>query len=154
MAHPIVGGRVRIVGFASLPKANYNNLVATIVAYNPTNGKVIARLESDDWLVLMNKHHVEHVADTYERRSDAMETPNINRVDDCAICLASMASTQRVQTYCAHVFHEGCLERWIRTNHGRAPCPMCRVDVCASKPHALVVRSIDSVCRTHALTVS
>ena len=41
---------------------------------------------------------------------------------DCAICLEPLASPERALP-CAHVFHDGCIGRWLAQHE---ECPMCR----------------------------
>lgn len=48
--------------------------------------------------------------------------------DDCSVCLAGFEAGAVVnQLPCAHVFHRGCLETWLR--YERATCPLCRARV-------------------------
>jgi hypothetical protein len=143
---------VRIIGFDSLPKSNFNHAIATVKAYNQINGKLVVQLPSVDWLVLLNVRHVERADKILNEHTDCtMSDLLINKVNVCAICLSSLTSTCRVQTHCAHVFHKACLNRWIRTNTELASCPLCRRHLNANKPHALQVRTIDNVCEQYSL---
>ena len=43
---------------------------------------------------------------------------------DCCICLERMAEGNEVTTLCCfHVFHSGCIRRWLET---KAQCPICK----------------------------
>jgi len=123
-----VDQRVRIVGFESYPKNGYNNLLARIEAYNTSSGRLVARLECDDGLVLLSERHVSSdIATSNELNSSkSTHTTHIHRTDTCAICLSELACTPRVQTRCTHVFHTSCLERWKQTKRGATSCPICR----------------------------
>jgi E3 ubiquitin-protein ligase SDIR1 len=53
----------------------------------------------------------------------------------CAICLEGYAAGNRVQRLrCAHAFHAGCLEPWLRQQGTGATCPMCKHPVWGSAP--------------------
>lgn len=48
--------------------------------------------------------------------------------DDCSVCLAGFGGEAVVdQLPCGHVFHQACLETWLR--YERATCPLCRAHV-------------------------
>lgn len=145
-----VGQRVKITGFTSYPKSKYNNTTARILAFNERNGKVVARLEVDNWLVLINARHVIQIVDN-ESTSERMDELNTIWAQDCAICLTNLKSTPRIQTHCTHVFHEACFMKWLDINNGCATCPLCRRAVVESKPFALRVKTIDNVCQTYSL---
>ncbi|KAF3340349.1 RING-H2 finger protein ATL11-like protein [Carex littledalei] len=44
----------------------------------------------------------------------------------CAVCLYDIAGREEVRrlTNCCHVFHRGCLDRWM--DHDQHTCPLCR----------------------------
>ncbi|KAL2214364.1 hypothetical protein CC79DRAFT_1328291 [Sarocladium strictum] len=47
--------------------------------------------------------------------------------DQCSICLGGFGEADAVRrTKCDHVFHAGCLERWLTEYRGR--CPLCQKD--------------------------
>mmetsp|Transcript_61819 Transcript_61819/g.177936 ORF Transcript_61819/g.177936 Transcript_61819/m.177936 type:complete len:125 (+) Transcript_61819:236-610(+) len=41
----------------------------------------------------------------------------------CPICCTSMSNCELLRTICGHLFHEGCLEKWL---HRNPTCPVCR----------------------------
>jgi RING-H2 zinc finger protein RHA1 len=45
---------------------------------------------------------------------------------DCAVCLCDIGGGDEVRrlTNCRHVFHRGCLDRWM--DHDQRTCPLCR----------------------------
>lgn len=44
--------------------------------------------------------------------------------ESCRVCLEEFMKGERVTIMpCRHVFHEGCIETWLGTNH---VCPICR----------------------------
>ncbi|CAJ1956873.1 unnamed protein product [Cylindrotheca closterium] len=50
--------------------------------------------------------------------------------DECCICLECYAVGETIcapiTTQCDHVFHEGCINEWLKTND---KCPLCRVEL-------------------------
>ncbi|PNT69238.1 E3 ubiquitin-protein ligase RHA1B [Brachypodium distachyon] len=46
--------------------------------------------------------------------------------DDCAVCLSGIAGEDEVRRLpnCRHVFHRGCIDRWMA--HDQRTCPLCR----------------------------
>ena len=42
---------------------------------------------------------------------------------DCPICLDQIEHEDKFQTYCCHVFHKECIEKWFTRSH---KCPLCR----------------------------
>uniref|UniRef100_J3M0N5 RING-type domain-containing protein n=2 Tax=Oryza brachyantha TaxID=4533 RepID=J3M0N5_ORYBR len=46
---------------------------------------------------------------------------------DCAVCLSGIGGGDEVRrlTNCRHVFHRGCLDRWMEHDDQRT-CPLCR----------------------------
>lgn len=50
-------------------------------------------------------------------------------MDACSICLETV--NYGIHTDCGHVFHNKCLERWIRSSVGFncATCPLCRFEM-------------------------
>ncbi|PKU74217.1 E3 ubiquitin-protein ligase RHA1B-like [Dendrobium catenatum] len=46
--------------------------------------------------------------------------------DGCAVCLYEFEEREEVRwlSNCRHVFHRGCLDRWV--NHDQRTCPLCR----------------------------
>lgn len=46
------------------------------------------------------------------------------RVNVCAVCLGEVEEGEEIRELrCSHVFHQLCLERWIRFKH--TTCPLC-----------------------------
>ncbi|CAM0903227.1 unnamed protein product [Alopecurus aequalis] len=45
---------------------------------------------------------------------------------DCAVCLSGIGGRDEVRrlSNCRHVFHRGCLDRWME--HDQRTCPLCR----------------------------
>ncbi|KAG6507477.1 brassinosteroid-responsive RING protein 1-like [Zingiber officinale] len=63
------------------------------------------------------------------------------RGSGCAICLCEFEQGEAVRKLsdCRHVFHRGCLDRWVE--HGRSTCPLCRAPLVSdlawdAAPHA------------------
>ncbi|XP_042394145.1 brassinosteroid-responsive RING protein 1-like [Zingiber officinale] len=63
------------------------------------------------------------------------------RGSGCAICLCEFEQGEAVRKLsdCRHVFHRGCLDRWVE--HGRSTCPLCRAPLFSdlawdAAPHA------------------
>jgi len=44
----------------------------------------------------------------------------------CAVCLNNMEKHQEIRrlTNCSHIFHRGCLDKWL--DHDQRTCPLCR----------------------------
>ncbi|KAI4314007.1 hypothetical protein L6164_026950 [Bauhinia variegata] len=50
--------------------------------------------------------------------------PSSDEEVDCAVCLCKIREGEEIRVLrCEHVFHRGCLERWVGFN---ATCPICR----------------------------
>jgi E3 ubiquitin-protein ligase ATL41 len=52
---------------------------------------------------------------------------------ECAVCLVPMAEGEAARRLprCAHVFHRGCVDVWLRE---RSTCPVCRAEVVVCRP--------------------
>ncbi|KAK4803624.1 hypothetical protein SAY86_003441 [Trapa natans] len=52
--------------------------------------------------------------------------PDPEKPDRCAVCLYEFQAEDEVHlpTNCCHVFHRGCLDRWI--GYDQRTCPLCR----------------------------
>ncbi|OIV94916.1 hypothetical protein TanjilG_22113 [Lupinus angustifolius] len=52
-----------------------------------------------------------------------MEEPT---AESCAVCLYEFEADEEIRrlTNCCHIFHKGCLDRWI--GYDQRTCPMCR----------------------------
>jgi E3 ubiquitin-protein ligase ATL41 len=52
---------------------------------------------------------------------------------ECAVCLAAMVEGEAARRLprCAHVFHRGCVDVWLRE---RSTCPVCRAEVVVCRP--------------------
>jgi len=46
--------------------------------------------------------------------------------DECCVCLHGFEGEEEVSEVvaCRHLFHRGCLERWV--SHLHSTCPLCR----------------------------
>lgn len=44
----------------------------------------------------------------------------------CAVCLNNMEKYEEIRrlTNCSHIFHSGCLDKWL--DHDQRTCPLCR----------------------------
>ncbi|KAG4148189.1 hypothetical protein ERO13_D05G270820v2, partial [Gossypium hirsutum] len=52
---------------------------------------------------------------------------SIEREDECAICLEEFVEGEEVAWMpCGHGYHEGCIVKWLETNH---ICPLCRYEM-------------------------
>ncbi|XP_020585722.1 E3 ubiquitin-protein ligase RHA1B-like [Phalaenopsis equestris] len=49
--------------------------------------------------------------------------------DGCAVCLLEFEEREEVRwlSNCRHVFHRGCLDRWV--DHDQRTCPLCRTQL-------------------------
>ncbi|GMI67412.1 hypothetical protein HRI_000410500 [Hibiscus trionum] len=55
---------------------------------------------------------------------EAMRKMKVERGGDCSICLEEFkADEEGSEMPCEHVFHSGCVEKWLRMN---GSCPVCR----------------------------
>ncbi|GJM94874.1 hypothetical protein PR202_ga11557 [Eleusine coracana subsp. coracana] len=52
---------------------------------------------------------------------------------ECSVCLGAMAEGEAARRLprCAHVFHRGCVDVWLREH---STCPVCRAEVVVSAP--------------------
>ncbi|PPD85770.1 hypothetical protein GOBAR_DD17289 [Gossypium barbadense] len=51
----------------------------------------------------------------------------LKREDECAICLEEFVEGEEVAWMpCGHGYHEGCIVKWLETNH---ICPLCRYEM-------------------------
>ncbi|CAL5048110.1 unnamed protein product [Urochloa decumbens] len=66
--------------------------------------------------------------------------------DKCSVCLGEVKPKETVKQLpvCAHLFHEGCIDVWLRS-HGT--CPVCRTPVNAAAA-AAVPASVEIVVHT------
>ncbi|CAL5053171.1 unnamed protein product [Urochloa decumbens] len=67
--------------------------------------------------------------------------------DECSVCLGEVKPKETVKQLpiCAHLFHEGCIDVWLRS-HGT--CPVCRSPVNAAAA-AAVPASVEIVVHTN-----
>jgi hypothetical protein len=58
----------------------------------------------------------------------------------CAICLVLFQDGNTIRTLsCQHVFHQSCIEEWIKTKIGVLPrCPSCNIPVTNERPPGYV----------------
>ena len=47
----------------------------------------------------------------------------INSEEKCSIC---MESSNLIQLQCKHLFHENCINEWVKNND---TCPICRLNI-------------------------
>lgn len=67
----------------------------------------------------------EELIEAPHRRSRTIPFPDDEEVVDCAVCLCQIEEEEEIwELACDHVFHRGCLNRWLR--YGRVSCPLCR----------------------------
>ncbi|KAJ4841001.1 hypothetical protein Tsubulata_018696 [Turnera subulata] len=54
----------------------------------------------------------------------------------CSVCLCDFREGQRIRVLpdCAHLFHVGCIDAWLKA---RPSCPLCRADIMAP-PHLVL----------------
>ena len=57
---------------------------------------------------------------------------------ECTICIGNFEEGQRVVRVggCEHVFHEGCIEGWIRM---KARCPNCNKELGDSRQEEMLI---------------
>ena len=60
----------------------------------------------------------------------------IIRDTDCTVCLASVGVGDACQLPCGHVFHQECVEKWVRE---KGSCPNCRASTRTANASALGV---------------
>ncbi|XP_048493056.2 E3 ubiquitin-protein ligase RING1-like [Beta vulgaris subsp. vulgaris] len=60
----------------------------------------------------------------------------------CAICLEEGSMTMSVRLPCKHVFHEGCIVKWLRKSNS---CPLCRYELPVAIDHQLHQELVNSV---------
>jgi hypothetical protein len=68
-------------------------------------------------------------------------------VDQCAVCLAEIRPKEVVKQLpvCTHLFHEGCIDVWLRSHR---TCPLCRsqlVEASAVPAVEVAARALQSV---------
>ncbi|MED6107258.1 hypothetical protein PIB30_012380 [Stylosanthes scabra] len=85
--------------------------------------------------------HHQNVSDELGQLVNLLERPNkVDGVEQCAICLEELFGDGNedsngevvVRTNCSHVFHEGCIFRWLeRCIKCESPysCPLCRCNM-------------------------
>ncbi|KAI4357903.1 hypothetical protein L6164_001820 [Bauhinia variegata] len=60
--------------------------------------------------------------------------PGANEEVDCAVCLCKIREGEEIRVLrCEHLFHRGCLDRWVGFNVSFATCPLCR-DLLGRRP--------------------
>ncbi|OQR74406.1 E3 ubiquitin-protein ligase Arkadia-like, partial [Tropilaelaps mercedesae] len=68
-------------------------------------------------------------------------------VTKCTICLTEYEVSEEVRRLpCMHLFHQGCIDRWLATDKR---CPVCRVDVTVRPEELLAKVQRDSTLQLH-----
>lgn len=89
--------------------------------WSSMRGQQYAAFHNTDVLnVAENKYLKENFQVTFNSRT--MET------NSCSICLANFDETEQIIMLpeCKHIYHEGCLDQWLKIN---SVCPYCRFNV-------------------------
>eukprot|EP00826_Nyctotherus_ovalis_P012533 TRINITY_DN13322_c0_g1_i14.p3 TRINITY_DN13322_c0_g1~~TRINITY_DN13322_c0_g1_i14.p3 ORF type:complete len:136 (-),score=11.08 TRINITY_DN13322_c0_g1_i14:225-632(-) len=70
-------------------------------------------------------------------------TPSVNTFAQaaCSICLLPFDAGQYIRkTVCNHIFHQGCIESWIRAKiNQELTCPMCKFYLITNESHVVPV---------------
>ncbi|KAK4428462.1 putative E3 ubiquitin-protein ligase XERICO [Sesamum alatum] len=79
--------------------------------------------------------HYKYMSTIEERSSKFICRRELNQdLWECAICLSEIrVGEEGRELKCQHVFHRGCLDRWLRYCNGPAACPLCRRAVLAAE---------------------
>ncbi|CAD8049293.1 unnamed protein product [Paramecium primaurelia] len=73
---------------------------------------------------IKNKQQFENLMPAQQFMLVSDRVPEIKVETTCSICLESFKSSSLVRmTYCEHIFHSTCLEKWMKNNKA---CPLCR----------------------------
>ncbi|CAD8141410.1 unnamed protein product [Paramecium octaurelia] len=77
--------------------------------------------------IIKNKQRFENLMPAQQFMSVSDRFPESKSETTCSICLEPFTSSSLVRmTYCEHVFHSRCLERWMKNNK---ICPLCRASL-------------------------
>lgn len=65
---------------------------------------------------------------TYNEFDNKVQKIKMTKTKECAICLENVEKGNcGCILPCMHVFHEGCIKRWITMNN--STCPVCRLNL-------------------------
>ncbi|XP_020218128.1 probable E3 ubiquitin-protein ligase RHA1A [Cajanus cajan] len=89
-----------------------------------------------------------HFPDADMKQAHLESLPLVNFMDladahaqSCAVCLTEFEENDEIRRLanCGHIFHGGCLERWM--GYDQRTCPLCRTAFKADHNHTLWVAS-------------
>jgi len=84
--------------------------------------------ETDSWLEASSSISAERIRERLPivRFGVLAEETEVEDVM-CAVCLNGVERHEeiRILTNCSHIFHRGCLDKWV--DHGQRTCPLCRL---------------------------
>ena len=65
---------------------------------------------------------------TYNEFHNKVQKIKITKTKECSICLENIEKgSNGCILPCMHIFHEGCIKRWITMNNSN--CPICRLNL-------------------------
>nr|GMC54633.1 E3 ubiquitin-protein ligase RNF13-like [Ipomoea batatas] len=107
---------------AWLPQALRITILALFVAMNRC-GQAYMRYQYRAMVKKQGKRFV-------YRRKSFFSRPSAP-APECAICLSEFVEGEvgRELERCRHVFHAGCVEKWLLHGEGHGSCPLCRTPV-------------------------
>nr|GLL18396.1 RING-H2 finger protein ATL43-like [Ipomoea trifida] len=121
-------GRFTVTFFSVwLPQALRITILALVVALNRC-GQAYARYQYRAMVKKQGRKFVYRQKSFFSRPSPAPAAP-----PECAICLSEFVELEvgRELERCRHVFHAGCVEKWLLHGEGHGSCPLCRSPVVA-----------------------
>jgi len=80
-------------------------------------------------VVMVKRDDGEHLKQALRDQADISCSLEIEEEKECIICreeFAAGGAAAVLRLPCAHAFHEGCLDAWLR---GRNTCPVCRYEL-------------------------
>nr|GMD38585.1 probable E3 ubiquitin-protein ligase XERICO [Ipomoea batatas] len=112
---------VAILFYTWLPQALRISILAFFVALNRC-GRAYARYQYRAMVRREGRTFVYRRKSLFSRPEPAPE---------CAICLSEFVEGEvgRELERCRHVFHAGCVEKWLLHGEGHGSCPLCRSPV-------------------------
>lgn len=88
-----------------------------------------------------------HLLDSCTVKYKLSEDDTRREVTKCTICLTEYEVSEEVRRLpCMHLFHQGCIDRWLATDKR---CPVCRVDVTVRPEELLAKVQRDSQMQLH-----